>query len=175
VKKVLTISLIAIFLFSARLFAQMDNPSVRSDKTPYLPKYNLWTERPTSTPEPTMTPNPYVWYDLEPKVVKLTGRVINVKAYGPPDYEGTDESKKIDYKILKLEQPINVKGDPESGFNEDVLEVKTLEMDTNIDLNPLLNHYLGKRVEVEGTLERPQQGGSLTEVVLDLQKISLKK
>jgi len=109
-------------------------------------------------------------------VVKLTGTVVNVKAYGMPGYgETPDQDQKLNIKVLKLDQPINVRGIPNDEINqEDVLEVTELEIDTEISLNPLLGSYVGKKVEVEGTLEHRSAGGAITEVLLDLKKISLK-
>jgi hypothetical protein len=176
-KPFLIFFLILFFLFSAKLFCQIDDPDVRPhDQPPYQPKFSLWSESPTSTPEPTITPNPYVWYPYEPNGVKLTGTVVNVKAYGPPNFgETPDKDEKLNLKVLKLDQPINVKGNTNDEIDdEDVLEVTEIEIDTNINLNPRLFFYVGKKVEVEGTLEHREAGAWITEVLLDLKKISLK-
>jgi hypothetical protein len=149
----------------------MDNLSVRSYKTPYLPKYSLWVESPTSAPEPTITPNHYVSYPYEPKVVKLTGTVVNVQAHGAPGFgEDAKHDQKVTYYLLKLNKPINVKGNPDSDTNVDDFE-NVKEMEIELDTDDSLRTFLNKNVVIEGTLSQRLQGTEITDVLIGIDSI----
>ena len=114
-----------------------------------------------------------VWYEYEPKKVLLTGRLDLAKAYGPPNY-GADPAhdQKVSYYVLKLDSPINVKGNPADELNsETVTNVREVQIvyDQLDQISPMNN----QKVTIKGTLFKGFNGHHYTDILITVKETHL--
>ena len=110
----------------------------------------------------------------EPTVVELEGTLTIKTFYGPPNY---GENPKTDSKekqwILKLKEPVDVigdKGPPNDLTFTSVYRVTQMEL----VLLGRHNNLIGKQVLVKGTLFHAHTGHHHTDVLMEVQSISLR-
>ncbi len=118
------------------------------------------------------------WYEYEGSGISLIGVIDEVTRYGPPNYgENPETDQKLTYYYLKLETPINVRGNPDSSLNRDTLTgVKLIQLVTlpHENLKGIeLKQYLGRRVEICGKLFQAHSGRHFTPVVMDVEAVGL--
>ncbi|MEW6775284.1 MAG: DUF4431 domain-containing protein [Bdellovibrionota bacterium] len=113
------------------------------------------------------------WLHYEPEVVTLTGRLILVGEFGPPNYgedPSTDEKALI--PEIELAVPVNVKGNPSNDLNitgyQGVRRIQLSCPDYSATCRPLV----GNDVKAIGTLYQRHTGHHYTPVLLSVQNIS---
>lgn len=117
------------------------------------------------------------WYQYEPAVVSLKGVLLIKSAYGPPGYgENPLTDEKIKYLVLKLDTPINVKGDrdPNSvnlGTYTNISEIQLVLFDDQ--MHKSANSKINKKVVIKGTLFEKHTGHHYTDVLMIVQQIEL--
>ncbi|HBF35993.1 MAG TPA: hypothetical protein DDW50_01580 [Firmicutes bacterium] len=114
-----------------------------------------------------------VWYEYEPKEVLLSGRLELAKAYGPPNY-GADPAhdQKVSYYVLKLDSPINVKGNPADELNsETVTNVRELQI--VYDQLDQISKWKNQKVTIKGTLFKGFNARHYTDVLITVKEIRL--
>jgi len=111
------------------------------------------------------------WFEYEPRLVALSGVIRLENRFGPPGYgEDPVQDSKVEIRVLELESPINVKGDPADDINtETVLGVKNIQL----VVEEPIRKYLQKKVTIKGTLFHGHTGHHYTEVLLDVQSINI--
>lgn len=125
--------------------------------------------------------NKTIWHNYEPQQVKLRGTIAEEKSYGPPNYGEDPNIDKIEkYYILKLDDPINVKGKTNSKLNSETeLNISEIQLSINWDNknnilpNGDIANILNKKVSVKGTLFHSVTGHHHTKVLLNVTKIKL--
>lgn len=112
------------------------------------------------------------WLDYWPAVVELKGKLSIKTFFGPPNFgEDPETDSKERSWILSLDKPINVRAktetDPILGPSvEDVRELQLVLREPRREL-------IGKKVIVKGTLFHAITGHHHTDVLMDVQSISL--
>lgn len=119
------------------------------------------------------------WYHYEPAVVLLKGILLIKSAYGPPGYgEDPRTDEKVKYIVLKLDNPINVKGD---------LDQNSINLDTFRNISEIqlvlfsdqmrkdISGKINKKVLIKGTLFEKHTGHHYTDVLMIVQQIELIK
>ena len=116
-----------------------------------------------------------IWYEYEPSDVTLIGELIIKEAYGPPNYgEDPKHDKKIAYFVIKLDKPINVKGNPQNELNVDSIKgIKEIQLEPMYEIN--WKELLGKKVIISGKLHEKIFGSDYTDVLIVVNKIKLYK
>ncbi len=112
------------------------------------------------------------WVDYWPAIVEVKGKLGVKTFFGPPNF---GENPKTDAKerswILSLDKPINVRAkdetDPISGPSVD--NVRELQL----VLHEPRRELIGKKVIIKGTLFHAHTGHHHTDVLMDVQSISL--
>ncbi len=110
------------------------------------------------------------WYKYDPVIVKLSGVVVAQVAYGAPSYgEDPKHDVKFNVYMLKLDKPINVKGDPKSELDtSDFRNVSKIQMDTE----DYMEKYVNKKVVVTGTLYQRNAGlNAYTDVMMTVNEM----
>lgn len=112
-------------------------------------------------------------YDYEPVVVELTGRIVWEMHYGPPNYgDDPKHDRQGNYPILKLDRPIDVRGDPKDEVNSEAHRgVDRIQLVVT-DGRPRFRGLIGKPVKVRGALFNAHLGHHYTPVLLTVQKVS---
>jgi len=113
------------------------------------------------------------WLSYEPAVVELKGKLTTKMYYGPPNYgEEPKTDSKEELPILVLSKPANVRGNPDSDAGPDRLSVKHAR---KMELVLRMPHkdLLGKNVIVKGTLFHAFTGHHHTDVLMNVESISL--
>ena len=113
------------------------------------------------------------WLSYQPAVVELKGTLRIKTYYGPPNYgENPDTDAKEELPILILNQPINVRGNPEleSGFDRE--SVENLR-EVQLVLTMSHNEFIGKTVLLNGTLFHAFTAHHHTDVLMDVRSIKL--
>ncbi len=119
------------------------------------------------------------WYRYEPEVVSLKGVLLMKSGYGPPNYgEDPRTDEKVKYIVLKLDNPINVKGD---------LDQNSINLDTFRNISEIqlvlfsdqmrkdISGKINKKVLIKGTLFEKHTGHHYTDVLMIVQQIELVK
>lgn len=112
------------------------------------------------------------WLDYWPAVVELEGKLSIKTFFGPPNFgENPETDSKEKSWLLSLDKPINVRAktetDPTLGPSVDnVRELQLVLHEPRRDL-------IGKKVVVKGTLFHAHTGHHHTDVLLDVESISL--
>jgi len=114
------------------------------------------------------------WLDFEPSVVELSGILAIEVHLGPPTYgEQPKRDRKLRVPVLKLSQPVNIRGNPASELN-----VETRENVKEVQLSfPERDDYRraqrceGRWVTVRGTLSSRHTGRHFKEVLLEANKV----
>lgn len=113
------------------------------------------------------------WVDYEPAVVELKGKLVVKTYFGPPNY---GENPKTDSRekgwIVSLDKPINVRGKtgPDADYESDSVEnVRELQLVLLVPHKGLK----GRKVIVKGTLFHAHTGHHHTDVLMQVQSISL--
>lgn len=122
-----------------------------------------------------VTSNKNYSYD---SVARLEGTVIKKNSFGPPDFgESPKTDKKITFYILKLFKPINVIGDhnPKSVDQDDFGNVKEIELEIFPSSKISIKKYLNKKVTIKGKLYERDKGWEITDVLMYVETIDLKK
>lgn len=112
------------------------------------------------------------WVDYWPAVVELKGKLGIKTFFGPPNFgENPETDSKERSWILSLDKPINVRGQtsPDPGLNDSVENVRELQL----VLPKPHRELIGKKVIVKGTLFHAHTGHHHTDVLMDVQSISL--
>src|SRR5260221_12969029 len=113
------------------------------------------------------------WLTYEPTVVELKGRLVVKTYFGPPNYgENPKTDSKEELPVLALSKPVNVRGnpDPDAGYERISVEhIREMELVLAIPHERLI----GKEVLVKGTLFHAFTGHHHTDVLMDVQSISL--
>jgi hypothetical protein len=109
----------------------------------------------------------------EPAIVELSGSISLEVHYGPPNFgENPKTDKKEQVPILKLQLPISVQGDPKNDLDGDSFNnVDHLQL--LMQPSQSLKEYMDKKVTVKGTLFEKQSGENFTDVLMNVQKITL--
>jgi hypothetical protein len=107
----------------------------------------------------------------EPANVELQGKLTLQWKYGPPNYgENPDTDEKFQVPILILDKAVDVRGDPNSDVNaETVHAAKQVQLAFT---KTEYRHFVGKNVDVQGTLFRAHTGHHYTDVVMNVAKIN---
>lgn len=113
------------------------------------------------------------WLSYEPVVVELRGKLITKWYYGPPNY---GEDPKTDSRellpVLLLSKPVNVRGNSDPAGPEEQVSVEHVRKMELVLTIPHKN-MIGKNVIVKGTLFHGFTGHHHTDVLMDVQSISL--
>ncbi|MBI1749101.1 MAG: DUF4431 domain-containing protein [Acidobacteria bacterium] len=111
----------------------------------------------------------------EPAVVELQGRLTIELKYGPPNYgEQPRTDAKLKVPVLRLHEPIDIRGNPEDTLNAESVEgVKELQL--IFKSGTAYKQLISKRVLVKGTLFRGHSGHHFTDVVMNVSSIEVKK
>lgn len=107
----------------------------------------------------------------EPAVVSLSGILVIEDHYGPPNYGENPDTDEIDkVRILKLDTPVDVVGDPNAdNFNSELeTGVQKMQLVSSLKLIDLE----GQHVTVEGTLYHQFNAHHVTKVLITVEKIS---
>lgn len=116
-----------------------------------------------------------LWYEYEPKIVTLRGTLIVKSGYGPPNYGETPEKdEKVRYHVLKLDEPINVKGDPNNVSYaetfERISEIQIVIWSENIKK---VTNKINKKIMIKGTLFPRHTGHHYTDILIKAREIEL--
>ena len=114
------------------------------------------------------------WLSYEPAVVELRGKLITKMYYGPPNYgEDPKTDSRETFFILLLNKPVNVRGkpDPNAGPPEQVSVENVRKMELVLSIPH--ENMIGKTVIVKGTLFHAFTGHHHTDVLMDVQSISV--
>ncbi len=112
------------------------------------------------------------WLTYEPTIVELKGKLVVKTFFGPPNF---GENPKTDTKdrswILSLDKPINVRATSET----DPILGPSIENVGELQLVLQIPHrkFIGKKIIVKGTLFHAHTGHHHTDVLMDVQSISL--
>jgi hypothetical protein len=112
------------------------------------------------------------WVDYWPVVVELEGKLTIKTFFGPPNFgENPETDSKERSWILSLNKPINVQGktSTDPGLNTSVEGVRELQL----VLPKPHRELISKKVIVKGTLFHAHTGHHQTDVLMDVQSISL--
>ncbi len=112
------------------------------------------------------------WLEYEPAVVELKGKLGIETFFGPPNFgENPETDSKERSWILSLNKPINVRAKTETDpiLGPSVEDVRKLQL---VMPKPY-RELIGKKVIVKGTLFHGHTGHHHTDVLLDVQSISL--
>lgn len=112
------------------------------------------------------------WLSYEPAILRLEGKLTMELKYGPPNYgEQPKTDARIRVPVLKLIEPVNVRGKPGESFN--AISVKGIRR-IQLILSPGTSYeqFIGKRVVVEGTLFHAFSGHHYTKVLMDVRTIN---
>lgn len=117
------------------------------------------------------------WYEYEPSQSTVTGVIEEATKYGPPNYgENPETDQKLTYYYLRLDDPINVKGNPNSDLDREtftnvkLIQIILLPGEGKKHLN--LRMYLKKRVKVWGRLFQAEAGRHFTDVLMEVEKVT---
>ena len=140
----------------------------------------MWSDNLNASGKNLMPQKTAKWYKYEPEVVTLKGELLSKSAYGPPNYgENPRTDKKVKYYVLKLETPINVKGDPKSEVNTDTYEniseiqMVLIEGITAKEDMKSMEDKVNKKVTVQGMLFQAITGHHYTKVLIKVRHIEL--
>lgn len=112
------------------------------------------------------------WLEYEPAVVELEGKLSIKTFFGPPNFgENPETDSKERSWILSLDKPINVQSKDETDpvLGPSVENVRELQL----VLHEPRRELIGKKVRVKGTLFHAHTGHHHTDVLMDVQSISL--
>lgn len=112
------------------------------------------------------------WVEYWPAVVELEGKLSIKTFFGPPNFgENPETDSKEMTRILSLDKPINVrsKDETDSVLGPSVENVRELQLIFDGPLKKLV----GKKLIVKGTLLHAHTGHHHTDVLLDVESISL--
>ena len=112
------------------------------------------------------------WLEYWPAVVEVEGKLITKTFFGLPNFgENPKTDSKQRSRILSLDKPINVRAKDESDptVGPSVDNVRELQLIFEESLRELI----GKKVIVKGTLLHRHSGYHYTDVLLDVESISL--
>ncbi len=107
-----------------------------------------------------------------PAVVELEGKLSIKTFFGPPNFgENPKTDSKQRDRILSLDKPINVRATDEKDptLSPSVDNVRELQL----ILDEPLRKFIGRKVIVKGTLLHAHSGYHHTDVLLDVETISL--
>jgi hypothetical protein len=126
-----------------------------------------------ATPPDSQTTQDKDWLSYWPVVVELRGKLVTKMFYGPPNF-GEDpktDSKEV-FFILVLSRPVNVRGNPDPNAGPDRVSVEHVR-EMELVLTIPHKNMIGKKVILKGTLFHGFTGHHHTEVLMDVQSISL--
>ena len=112
------------------------------------------------------------WWEYEPAVVELEGRLTIKTFFGPPNFgEDPKTDSKEETRILVLDEPINVRAkietDPISGPSvENVRELQVV-------FDGPLRELVGKKIIVKGMLFHAFTGHHFTDVLIKVESITV--
>lgn len=112
------------------------------------------------------------WLEYEPTVVELKGRLSVETFFGPPNFgENPESDTKENSWILLLDNPINIRAKTETDaiLGPSIKDVQRLQL----VLPTPHKELIGKEVIVKGTLFHAHTGHHHTDVLIDVQSISL--
>lgn len=114
------------------------------------------------------------WYYYEPIVVELSGRLEMMTGYGPPNYgENPEKDKKINYYVLTLDNPINVKGNSTDEINQNTYtNVNKIQLVYHDSINILKDH-INQKVII-GTLFEAITGAHYTDILIEVKDLKEK-
>ena len=109
------------------------------------------------------------WLEFEPSVVEVSGILAMQVHFGPPNYgEDLLRDKELRSFVLRLSQPINIRGDPSNPAHEEPREnIKEVQINFAAADEPWALRCIGRRVTARGMLFSPIFGGwTVRDVVL---------
>ncbi len=112
-------------------------------------------------------------YSVYPKIVELKGFIITKKVHGTFDED--PKGPLYDIYILKLLNPINVKGNPKDLANsddyDDVREIQLLTTKIKVSYKKFIN----KKVKARAFLYERSRGDDYTDVLMEIKSIRIIK
>ncbi len=118
--------------------------------------------------------NGKVWLQYEPNISELSGMLKKEKKYGPPNYgETPHEDKLIEVWMIRLDLPINVKGDGNSQTNTETIEgIKEIQLVLPDKIKDV-NQFTNQKVKVKGGLFQAVSGHHFTKVLIHADEIQV--
>jgi hypothetical protein len=108
---------------------------------------------------------------FEPVSVLLKGTFVSKSLPGPPGYSSIAKGDFAERVLfLQLEEPICVKGNPESTYNSRT-QTGVKELQLVVPLGQSME-LVGKRVRATGTLFSPVTNGHRTKVLMTVKRLS---
>jgi hypothetical protein len=113
---------------------------------------------------------PSACLQYEPATVILSGRLMTVQEYGPPNFgETPDKDERISVPLLALTRPIDVCGDSASELNSETERgVRELQL---LGVKQSEGEYDNRSVRIVGRLSHAQTGYHFTKVLLSVERV----
>ncbi len=108
-------------------------------------------------------------YSVEPAVVEMSGVIVSKKVWGPPDYGEKPNSKKVTIYLLKLDEPVDVKGNKADEIS--TMDFKGVTEVQIFDSKVRVKKFLNKKVVVKGTLHEKSAGAEYTDVLINVKSV----
>jgi hypothetical protein len=120
------------------------------------------------------------WYEYGPTHVSTIGVIDEAVRFGPPKYGDNPESdQKLTYYYLTLDRPIGVRGNPNSDLNREtfanVRRIQLVVLPSEGKKHTNLRSYLTKKVEVQGKLFQAEAGRHFTDVLMQVEQVTIAK